>query len=123
MSRQEKGRRSPQRTSFNITQEDITVANFKNGMMQINAQDLRIWELVTNVPQVGNVWSYVCLVLNIFIPGTGTMLCACIGDANMNKTQIGVGLVQLLTSVYLIGWLVSVYWGYLIVKKSKGEHN
>lgn len=64
-----------------------------------------------------------CLVLNIFVPGTGTMLCACIGDANMNKTQIGVGLVQLLTSVYLIGWLVSVYWGYLIVKKSKGEHN
>ena len=51
MSRQEKGRsRSPQRSSFNISQEDITVANFKNGMMQINAQDLRIWELVTNVP-------------------------------------------------------------------------
>ena len=69
------------------------MANLKNGLMQINAQDLRVWELITNVPQVGNIWSYVCMVLNIFLPGTGTMLCACIGDANMNKTQIGVGIV------------------------------
>ncbi len=99
------------------------MSNLKNGLMQINAQDLRVWELVTNVPQVGNVWSYVCLILNIFLPGTGTMLCACVGDANLNKTQIAVGIVQLLTAVYFIGWCFSIYWGYLIVKKSKGEHN
>ena len=25
--------------------------------------------------------------------------------------------------MYLLGWFVSIYWGYLIVKKSKGDHN
>ena len=51
------------------------------------------------------------------------MLCSCLGDANMNKTQLIIGLIQLMTSVYLLGWIISIYWGYLIVKKSKGDHN
>lgn len=51
------------------------------------------------------------------------MLNACMGDSNINKTQLGIGVVQLLTSVYLIGWVSSIYWGYLIIKKSKGDHN
>ena len=41
----------------------------------------------------------------------------------MNKTQLIIGLIQLMTSVYLLGWIISIYWGYLIVKKSKGDHN
>ena len=28
-----------------------------------------------------------------------------------------------MTSVYLLGWFISIYWGYLIVVKSKGDHN
>ena len=51
------------------------------------------------------------------------MLCACLGDSNMNKTQIAVGITQLLTSVYLVGWFFSIYWGYLIIERSKGDHN
>ena len=33
-----------------------------------------------------------------------------------------IGVLQLLTSVYIIGWIWSVFWGYLIVKRSKGDH-
>ena len=29
----------------------------------------------------------------------------------------------MLTAVYLLGWICSIYWGYLLVKKSKGDHN
>ena len=85
--------------------------------------DLRVWELVTNVPVLGNIWAYVCFFLNVVLPGTGTMICACLGDANINKTQLIMGFVQLITSPYLIGWFLSMYWGYLIVKKSSGDHN
>ena len=28
-----------------------------------------------------------------------------------------------MTSVYLLGWIVSIYWGYIIVVKSSGDHN
>ena len=34
-----------------------------------------------------------------------------------------MGFVQMLTAVYLLGWGASIYWGYLIIKKSSGDHN
>ena len=116
MSKQAQGRRSPDRPDRgSISEINITVASVKNGMFGVNSQDLRVWELVTMVPVVGNIWSYICFILNVLLPGVGTMLCACLGDANLNKTQLVVGVAQMLTSVYLIGWFVSIYWGYLIV--------
>ena len=72
---------------------------------------------------MGNCWAYICLTLNVLLPGTGTILCACLGDVDINKTQFSVGILQLLTSVYLIGWGASLYWGYLIVVRSRGDHN
>ena len=91
MSRQDKGRRSPERPkSYSLTQEDMNMNAglnmVKTGLLQVNSQDLRVWELITMVPQVGNIWAYVCCAMNVFIPGSGTMLCACLGDSNMNKT-------------------------------------
>ena len=54
---------------------------------------MRVWELVTAVPVIGNVWSYICFGLNVLLPGTGTMLCSCLGDKNVNKTQLIIGLI------------------------------
>ena len=50
------------------------------------------------------------------------MICACLGDENMNKTQLFIGFFQFLTSIYLVGWIFSIYWGVLIVQKSRGDH-
>jgi hypothetical protein len=35
-----------------------------------------------------------------------------------SKTTFAVGLLQFLTSAIIIGWLLSVYWGVLVVVKS-----
>ena len=43
------------------------------------------------------------------------MLSSYLGDPNINKTQLLVGLFQMLTSVYLIGWFLSVYWAYKLI--------
>ena len=115
MSRQE-GRAN--RPSMQIDMNSI-----RQGATGISNEDLRVWELASNVPALMNIWAYVCFLLNVILPGTGTMLSACLGDANINKTQLVIGLVQLMTSVYLLGWLISIYWGYLLVKKSKGNHD
>ena len=93
-----------------------------NAMLSVPQADIRAWELVTDVPELQNVWAYVCLILNIIVPGTGTMLCSCLGDENMNKTQLTLGFLQFLTAVYLVGWIFSIYWGYLIVLRSQGDH-
>ena len=84
---------------------------------------MRAWELVSDVPIVHNIWGYICLVLCIIIPGSGTFLAACIGEKYAaNKTQLMVGIFQLLTSIYIVGWAWSIWWGIMIVSKSKGGH-
>ena len=49
-------------------------------MLAVPEEDDRAWFLLTNVPVLHNVWAYVCLILNVIIPGSGTMLCSCLGD-------------------------------------------
>ena len=61
-------------------------ASIKAGIIGLSEGDKRFWELATQVPQLSLVWAYVCLALNIILPGVGTMLSACLGDSNINKT-------------------------------------
>ena len=78
---------------------------------------------MTDVPVVHNIMSYICLALNIIVPGIGTVLAACLGDSYAaNKSQIVIGFLQLLTAIYIFGWAWSIYWGALIIQKSEGGH-
>ena len=78
---------------------------------------------MTDVPVVHNIMSYIVLALNVVIPGTGTILAACLSDSHAaNKSQITIGFLQLLTAIYIFGWVWSIYWGILIIQKSLGGH-
>ena len=69
--------------------------------------------------------SYICATLNVFFAGIGTILSAYVSCKNsnvVNKTQLFIGLAQLMTSVWLVGWFASIYWGYLLVKKARGDN-
>eukprot|EP00347_Sterkiella_histriomuscorum_P014763 403359625 len=57
-----------------------------------------------------------CLVLNIFIPGSGTILNACCG----RHCAAGVlyGVCQFFLTVLLIGWIWSIMYGIKILQKS-----
>ena len=90
-------------------------------MTTVSQSDMRVWELVSDVPKLSVPMAYGCAVLNVILAGSGTILAAYLGDPNLNKTQIIVGLLQMLTSVYLIGWFLSIYWAYkLIMLAGKG---
>jgi hypothetical protein len=60
---------------------------------------------------------YGCAVANLLIAGLGTVICAFLTDKNINKTQLWVGLMQFLTAPFLIGYLLSIYWSYLMITK------
>jgi len=64
--------------------------------------------------------AYFCLCLNIFLPGFGTMLNSCAGGAGFSGLGFIYGLLQLLFAVTLIGWIWSIFYGFEIVRKSKG---
>ena len=51
------------------------------------------------------------------------MLAACIGfKHSWSKTQIFVGMLQMMTAVYLVGWIWSIWWGLKILSRSLKEN-
>ena len=58
-----------------------------------------------------------CLILNIFFPGTGTIVNACVGDHPVSG--IIFGILQMFTVVFLFaGWIWSIVYGVQILNKS-----
>ena len=86
-----------------------------------NPVDELLWQLLTSVPRVNQNLAVVVFLLNIILPGFGTMLATCFAknDGIVSKAQICCGLLQFLTSFFLVGWIWSIYWGYLILKESQ----
>ena len=62
-----------------------------DAMITVDEWDKKAYDMVTDLgkrsqDKLHNVWAYVCCILNIVLPGTGTMLYACLSNENMNKT-------------------------------------
>ena len=68
------------------------------------------------MPAVHNIIAYIAMALNVVLPGCGTILAACMAERELaNKTQLTVGVFQVLTTIYIAGWIWSIYWGILII--------
>ena len=48
---------------------------------------------MTNVPRINKNLAFGCAVLNVIIPGLGTLVAACSANENVSKTQMGIALV------------------------------
>jgi hypothetical protein len=53
------------------------------------------------------------LVLNIILPGTGTMLNGCFGRVCCDL--IIIGFLQMITAILLVGWIWSIWYGIRIL--------
>ena len=110
-----------QSTSNENKAADIAKSSFeyaKGAAVKYRAEDAELWDLCTAIPRLPGIWPYVCFIFNILLPGVGTMICACVGfPEKYSKTQLTIGTVQFLTAVYLVGWIFSIYWGWLMLQK------
>ena len=88
--------------------------------MVVDDEDKRIWELITNVPQVSVLVACLTAVLNVILPGVGTMIIACAPKETTSKTHLVIGILQFLTSFLIIGWIWAIYWSYLVAMKAMG---
>ena len=77
-----------------------------------------MWALVSNVPYVSKPVAFVAAFFNFIFPGLGTAIAACAANENVSKTQLLIALFQFLTTFVIIGWIWSIYWGYLLVMKA-----
>ena len=70
----------------------------------------------TTIPRLPHSVAVWCAILNVVLPGVGTMIAAVVDQPNFNKTQFWIGVFQLCTSFFLIGWAWSIWWGWLILQ-------
>jgi hypothetical protein len=68
--------------------------------------------------RVPEPYGLVCFLLNICVPGLGSMISSCFEDP-CNGMAITFGVIQMASSWLLIGWLWSIYQGWLIYDLSK----
>ena len=96
--------------------------HFQNKVMKNNDYDLRVWSYVSDVPKVSLPVAYVTAFVNVILPGFGTMIAAfaatTTSQSAVSKTQLAIGLMQFLTTFALVGWVWSIYWGWLIVQRA-----
>ena len=55
-------------------------------VLVVDDADRHIFELLTNVPRIHKNLSFVCCILNFFLPGLGTLVAACSANDNVSKT-------------------------------------
>ena len=59
----------------------------KRTALVVNDADKELWGIVSDVPRLTGPWPYVCAILNVLLPGFGTMLASCVADtASWSKT-------------------------------------
>ena len=66
----------------------------KRSLTTCSEADKELWGIINDVPRLQGVWPYIIFVLNVVLPGVGTIIMACIGypDKPWSKTQLVVGL-------------------------------
>jgi hypothetical protein len=83
-----------------------------------------LWSIMQEVPKLNNTTPYVVAAVNVVLPGVGTMIAACVGyPQSWSKTQLSCGLLQMLTAVFVIGWLWSLYWSFLFIRRALKDAN
>ncbi len=95
--------------------------HFKNKVLTVDDTDRQVWESATNVPRVSFPVAIVCTILNLIIPGLGTLVAACMQEDTVSKTQIAIAFIQFMTAVFLIGFVFACYWSYLIIMKARED--
>ena len=76
-------------------------------------------ELRSHIPVLTKGIAIVVLIMNIIIPGSGTLLFICLGiNKNYTTEYLIVGLLQFVLTILLVGWIWSIIWGIFALQKS-----
>ena len=60
--------------------KNMSADDLKQGIMTLEEADKTILKHIKDVPRVIPAAAYTCAVLNVLLPGTGSMIAGCLGD-------------------------------------------
>jgi hypothetical protein len=72
------------------------------------------------IPVLSKTCAIIILIINIFIPGWGTMILGCYSDHHMGYFILK-GLLQFLLAGLIVGWVWSIITGVKVVKRSQSQ--
>ena len=73
---------------------------------------------IQTIPIVSQGNGIIILILNIFFPGLGTMILACM-SSNISGEQLLIGMLQFLFFIFFfVGILWSIWWSILVLQKT-----
>lgn len=75
-------------------------------------------KIKSHIPSLPMVFAILCLILNIIIPGTGTLCFICFDSGNLVEHLI-VGLLQLFLCWTIVCWVWSICWGVFALMRAK----
>ena len=67
-----------------------------------------------NLPVLEPNMALVALIVNVFVPGIGTIIAGSIG----NKPMIGKGIAQFLLAIIFVGWVWGIVTGVQLMKNA-----
>ena len=89
-----------------------------DNVLAVDLKDKEFFNELQVVPRVSMFLAIISFALNIIMPGFGTIVASCAVDDLVQKTQVAVGVLQFLTSVFIVGWIWAIWWGWLIFQKA-----
>ena len=60
--------------------------HINNKILVVDDIDRQVWEYATLVPRVNKIVAIISLVVNLILPGFGTLITACCASDNVSKT-------------------------------------
>ena len=74
---------------------------------------------LATIRPTGGFCAIILFLLNVFLPGVGTICNAlCCGAGPASCMEFLIGILQLLTAGFLLGWIWSIWWGVEIMRRS-----
>ena len=93
-----------------------------NHLVAMDYQDQLFFNYICDVPLLTKNYAYLCAIMNLVVPGLGTIVGACASiSPTVSKTQTVIGVCQFFTATIVIGYIWSVYWAYLMVTKAMAQ--
>jgi hypothetical protein len=82
--------------------------------------DKRIFDIATHFPPMDISMKVIIAILNLVLPGIGTIVMST-RYKKCSKTQLIIGLMQLMMAFEIVGYLWSLIWVVLICIKMPGQ--
>ncbi len=71
-----------------------------------------------SIPEISIGMAWLSLIINILLPGVGTMMVACLGVPNPGFFLL-YGIFQLLTAYFIIGYILAIWTSVSLIMFAK----